>query len=221
VWKKVVAGAEELLFPKRCFFCKKYGEFLCDDCKSLLDVCPVHRPDREQKFLADIYSACSYENRFVKKLIANFKYEPPRHSLGIPLAELIADHFVLAEQNFDRSDFVIIPVPLAEKRLRWRGFNQAEIIANRLGRIWQLPTYSNHLIRSRETKNQAELLQIQRQKNIKGAFACLDNAPFKNKPIFLIDDVITTGATINECGRVLLENGAAQVIGISVARTQN
>jgi ComF family protein len=221
MWKSIGGEIKEFFFPARCFFCKKYGCLLCDDCKSLMDISPAHRPDREKKYLADIWSACPYENKFVQKMIRSFKYEPLYHELAIPLAELVAGHFELAAQNFNMENFRIVPVPLAKKRLRWRGFNQAEAIANRLGHIWQLPVSSNCLSRGRETGVQAELTQYQRQKNIKGAFYCLGNAPFKGKSIFLVDDVVTTGATMNECAKILLKNGARQVIGISIARTEN
>jgi len=220
LWKNIAAGAKELFFPKQCFFCKKYGYLLCDDCESLLDVCPAHRPDRDRKYLTDIYSACSFENKFVKKMIYSFKYEPLWRDLGAPLSELVVNHFSLSEQNFDRDDSVIIPVPLAKKRLRWRGFNQAEIIARNLGRQWQIPVAPDCLARTRDTDPQAELSQARRQKNINGAFACADNALFENKSVCLVDDVVTTGATMEECARVLLAGKARQVTGVSIARTE-
>lgn len=221
MWKSIGNGVKELFFPARCFLCKKYGDLLCDDCKSLMDISPAHRPDHGSKYLADIYSACPYENKFVQKLIHGFKYEPLYYELAIPLAGLITDHFALAAQNFNMENFAIIPVPLASKRLRWRGFNQAEAIANRLGHLWQIPASSNYLARRRETENQAELTKYERRNNTKGAFVCLDNAPFEGRPVFLVDDVVTTGATMNECAKILLKNGARQVIGVSIARTEN
>lgn len=213
--------AKELFFPRRCFFCKKHGSLLCADCLALLDVSPNRRPDRSQKYLADICAPCSYENRRVKKLIRAFKYEPFCQELAIPLAGIVASHIAMSEQDFDFGKFSILPVPLAAKRLRWRGFNQAEIIARELGRIWKIPAAANCLARIAETKNQADLGQSQRFLNVKGAFTCTDNAPFKNKSVFLVDDVVTTGATMNECARVLLRKGAARIIGIAIARTEN
>jgi ComF family protein len=109
---------------------------------------------------------------------------------------------------------------LAKKRWRWRGFNQSEVIAKQLGIIWQLSVICC-LARARETKNQAELTGAARQENIKGAFVCLDRSSIKNKLVFLVDDVVTTGATMNECARVLIKNGSRQVIGVAVARTEN
>ncbi len=221
MWKTMIAAAEELFFPKQCFFCKQYGNMLCADCQTLLDVSPGHRPDRSQKYLGDIFTPCSYENNYAKKLIHGLKYEPFHKKLALPLAGLIADHFELSEQNFDIGKFIIIPVPLAPKRLRGRGFNQAEAIADDLAKIWQIPVETNCLERIRETAAQAELSQSRRRENIKDAFACPNPDLVKNKSVFLLDDVVTTGATMNECARVLSKNNVAKVIGIAVARTEN
>jgi ComF family protein len=219
--QKIICRTKELFFPRRCFFCKKYGDLLCGNCQTLLDVTPVHRPDRNHKYLADIYSAGSYENKYIQKLIHALKYKPFHKGLSQPLAKLIANHFALAEINFDFGEYTIIPVPLASKRLRWRGFNQAEIIARELGKIWQISIATNCLARIAQTKNQAELGQVQRRENVKGAFACNDNGFIKNKSILLVDDVVTTGATMNECARILSKNNARKIIGICIARTEN
>jgi len=92
-----------------------------------------HRPDRANKYLDDIYAAGSYDNKYLKRLISAFKYEPFLKSLGTPLADLIADHFLLSQTAPDRNA-IVVPVPLARKRLRWRGYNQAQIIAQKLAR---------------------------------------------------------------------------------------
>lgn len=213
--------AKELLFPQRCFFCKRYGALLCADCFALLDIAPNRRPDRSKKYLADIYAPNSYGNRRVKKLIHAFKYEPFSKELGLPLARMIAAHFSLAAPDFDFNGFTVAAVPLSKKRLRWRGFNQAEIIARELGKIWQIPVTTGALIKNRHTKNQAELTKKQRLQNIKGTFVCPDRGFAANKKLFLVDDVVTTGATMEECARALMKNGARQVIGACVARTEN
>ena len=220
MWKTAAAIAKELFFPKRCFFCKEYGSLLCGDCQELLEIIPVHRPDNSKKHLADIYAACSYENNRVKKLLYSFKYKPFNKELAAPLAGLIAGHFELSEKNPDFNDPVIVSVPLAQKRLRWRGFNQAQAIARELADLWHITSEPDSLARIRETKIQAELTQSERQENIKGAFICLNNSKIKNKSVLLVDDVVTTGATMEECARVLSKNGAAEIIGIAVARAE-
>lgn len=219
MWKKCKKTLIELFFPTECFFCKKTGSFLCEDCAALLDITQSHRPERANKYLDDIYAAGNYENKYLKRIIAAFKYEPFLKSLGIPLAKLIADHFSLAQTPPDRAA-VIVPVPLAGKRLRWRGYNQSQIIARELGLLWQIPVFTNTLSRRHNTKTQAELGKNERVKNVKGAFVCDTPSEIKNKVVYLLDDVVTTGATMEECAKVLKHNGAAQVIGLAIARTE-
>jgi len=221
MWKNIYLSAKELLFPKRCLFCQKRGVLLCVDCQELLDVARQHRHDRHHKYLADVYAACSYENKFAQKIIHRLKYKPFSRELSLSLARLITNHCEFIQQVFDPGEFVLAYVPLAKRRLRWRGFNQAELIAKDLGKIWQISVAADCLKRIRETQNQAELSQPQRRENVKGAFVCTDNSPFKNKSVLLVDDVATTCATMEECARVLLKNGARQVIGVAAARTEN
>jgi ComF family protein len=219
MWKKIIYAILEILFPAGCYFCKKPGNYLCEDCKTLLEISPVHQPNRSTTFLDDVYAAGDYKNRFIKKMVMCLKYEPFHRALAAPLAGLVGDHFRLAEKNIDRSA-IIVAVPLAQKRIRWRGFNQARAIADELGKIWQLPVSDNALIRTRETKIQADLDRKGRRENIKGAFICPDNSSIIDKTVYLIDDVFTTGATMEEGAKILKRHGAAIVIGIAVARTK-
>jgi len=202
MWKTIYHALIEIFFPTECFFCQKPKSFLCPDCAALLDINNRHHYDHNCKYLDDIYAAGSYENKYLKQLITTFKYPPLLKSLGAPLAQLIADHFSLAQVNIHRPA-LIIPVPLSSSRLRWRGFNQAQIIAQELSKIWELPFDAKILQRVRETKMQAELGKEERYLNVKSAFACSNTISIKNQTIYLVDDVITTGATMEECARVL------------------
>ena len=215
--QKLFAAAKELFFPRKCFFCSKYGDLICADCAALLDVSPVHRPDRGKKYLADIYSACSYENRRAQKIIHALKYDPFVRELARPMAQVIAGHFALCGQN---PGGLVAAVPLAEKRFRERGFNQAQALAEELAKIWQIPIAARCLQKTRETRRQAELSQSERRNNLRGAFVCLGAALVKNKTVALVDDVVTTGATMEECAKVLRRAGAAKVTGVCFARTE-
>ena len=116
-------------------------------------------------------------------------------------------------------NYVIMPVPLHRQRLRERGFNQslllARILASDLGN--QLDYLS--LIRNRYTRAQTGLKKKERRKNVKGAFSVIQPNAIKHKEILLVDDVFTTGSTLNECARTLKESGATTVICLTVART--
>lgn len=198
-------------------------------------------PKCQDKKLSGLYFALPYkEKQLTKKLIYQFKYEPYTKELAKILAEIIADHLILSDnplmlcqkQN-DRINSVItknsvlIPIPLDKNKLRSRGYNQSEELAKELSKILKIPVISNILIKTKITKSQMELSKTEREKNLQGAFGvrpgsdpCLTPFAFAGKKIFLIDDVYTTGSTMEECARVLRDAGAKQVWGIAVAREE-
>ena len=113
---------------------------------------------------------------------------------------------------------VIIPVPLHVKRLRKREFNQSAIISSVIGKKYGIPVAANTLMRHRHTKPQVELDGRDRKENVAGAFSVDNQKLIEGKEIILIDDVYTSGSTINECSKVLKKNGAVKVYVITIAR---
>ena len=132
-----------------------------------------------------------------------------------PLGELmnnfIADH--LDRQAID----LIVPVPLYKSKLRERGFNQSLELAAQISKMFSLPLSSNSLYRRKPTISQTELSRQERLINVKAAFAVRNNLVFK-KQVLLVDDVFTSGATVNECSKTLLEAGACAVSVLTLAR---
>jgi competence protein ComFC len=113
---------------------------------------------------------------------------------------------------------VLVPVPLHPSRLRERGYNQSELICHELGKLAGLPVVSNCLVRKRHSPPQARTATAsQRRANVAGAFACRDQR-FLNKRVLLIDDVATSGATLDACADVLKASGAGSVWGLTIAR---
>ena len=163
-----------------------------------------------------------YEQIFTE-VIHCYKYKG-KIQLARPLAELLLTAFKLFWDK-DSID-VVVPVPLHMKRLRERGFNQALLLT----RYWQtiteqlpfdpsdLQVENDVLVRNIPTAPQSGLGRKQRAANIKGAFGILDKAKIIDKRILLVDDVYTTGATVDECARLLLHHGAAHVDVLSLAR---
>ncbi|MCB1101900.1 MAG: ComF family protein [Kiritimatiellae bacterium] len=121
----------------------------------------------------------------------------------------------LPEERFTR----IMPVPLHPARQRQRGFNQSELLAQALGRRLGVPVDTHTLIRVRETPSQTHLTASQRLTNVKGAFRVKDSPVPGGGSILLIDDVMTTGATIHECARTLRKDGADTVVALTLARS--
>jgi competence protein ComFC len=225
----------DIIFPKFCFFCQKEGDYLCEDCLATLEIsqgnfCLCENPINvfaggkcrkcSSKKLDGLYFALPYQNKKVKNLIHQFKYEPFVKELAEPLASLIITYFQLAEKEKDFKDFIIIPVPLERKRLKWRGFNQSEEIGKKLADFFQIPLFDNVLLKIKETKTQVELDGETRKENLKKVFTVENKDSINNKKILLIDDVYTTGATMEECARTLKEAGAKEVMGVAVARAK-
>jgi ComF family protein len=207
----------DLIFPKFCLGCKREGNFLCQDCFSTLEILTSH-----QKFngknLADLYFPVNYENFLIKKLISNFKYPPLIKELKKELAFVIVSHFLLLDKKPNFSDFVLVPIPLSKKKLKWRGFNQAEEIAKELADFLKIPLISDCLIKIKETRDQVELSEKERRENVKGVFFVKNKEKIIGKNVLLVDDVFTTGATMEEAARVLKETGAKKIVGIVVAK---
>jgi ComF family protein len=148
----------------------------------------------------------------LREAIHQFKYRPCR-ALGRPLAAWMAKN-IRPVGGIDR----IIPVPLHTSRLRQRGFNQALILAHGISKTFSLPLSYDNLKRVRPTRPQVELSGEERIKNVAGAFALRRSDEMKDRDVLLIDDVFTTGATMNECARVLKDAGAARVTALTIAR---
>jgi ComF family protein len=113
---------------------------------------------------------------------------------------------------------IVMPVPLHTTRLKHRGFNQALLLAHRMSETYHLPLSLDNLYRTRPTRPQVELSGLERIKNVAGAFALRRAEALADKKVMVIDDVFTTGATMNECASVLKSAGAAQVTAFTLAR---
>ena len=189
----------DIIFPPFCLGCQKEGNYLCQDCKATLEVLTSHKK-YSGKNMEDLYFALPYQGSLLKNLIKKFKHEPFVKELGKALASLIIDHFNLLDNKPDFSDFVLIPVPLEKRKLKWRGFNQAEKIAKELSNSLKIPLVSDVLIREN------------------GVFLCQKPEKIKGKKILLINDFFVTGSTMEECSKVLKGAGAEKITGAAVAR---
>lgn len=209
----------DLLFPKFCFSCQREGSYLCEDCKATLDILRFHQKYNTEH-LKDLYWALPYQNPLVKNLIGKFKYKPFVRNLSKSLSLLIINHFQLIGNPppFLGGEFILVPVPLEKRRLKWRGFNQAEELAKELSKFLKIPMLGDCLLKIKKTFPQVELSEEERKKNVLGAFLVKNKNGIKGRRILLVDDIYTTGSTMEECARVLKIAGAKQVIGIVIAR---
>lgn len=134
-----------------------------------------------------------------------------------PLGEMMRDKAMIHISTLGLAPQCILPVPLSRKRLRERGFNQSIELAKPLAKVMCIPLLCNAVKRTRHTSPQTGLDAKQRRKNIKGAFQLVKAIPFDH--VLIVDDVVTTGTTVNELARVLKKAGVKTVGVLSVART--
>ncbi len=230
----------DLLFPKRCLGCQKEGIYLCDDCRTLLDInefnyclCsqnPIRLTSENKsgkcsrcsnKKLNGLYFALPYkEKQLTKNLIHQFKYKPYLKDLSPTLASILIEHFVRSGKNTDDiwDNSVLVPVPLDNKKIKNRGYNQSEELAKELSGVLKIPVITNVLVKIKNTQPQMELKKEEREKNLEGAFAVKNIQTIAQRKIFLVDDVYTTGSTMEECAKTLKETGVKTVWGICIAR---
>lgn len=245
--KKIYFFILDILFPVYCLGCDREDEWICEDCLKKIELlkkqtCPVCGAEsrtgarcfhcRAKTDLDGVIAAATFwgkdkKESLVKKAIHIFKYRFVKDLAGL-LSEIIIRQIknrqiIKTEKTFifgpDATDKIIIPVPLHPKRLNWRGFNQAELLATRIASRFKLPLEKNVLIRQKNNIPQVDLRdRKERMDNIKGAFCCIDGVKLKDKIIILIDDVATTSATLGECAKALKSSGAKEVWGVVVAR---
>ncbi|MCL6098473.1 MAG: ComF family protein [Bacteroidetes bacterium] len=168
-----------------------------------------------QNIIADFISLFVFEkDKELQHVIHELKYSG-KFSLGKYLGRLIAQE--LGERITEWKIDLIVPVPLHHLKRAERGYNQSDFIAKGIGAELKIPVQTNLLKRNRFTETQTTLSLDERKENVKDAFSLKRKKRIPNKNILLIDDVITTGATTAECGRILLQNGASKVYIASVA----
>lgn len=199
----------DLLFPPRCAACGRSGQLLCAACRGGLR--PYPRDDVPAG-LDGATVACIYD-RTIQRAIHHLKYLRQRR-IAHPLGDLIYVALQLDPQPAD----AILAVPLHADRLAERGFNQSDELARHLAAHSGLPVLAG-LERSRDTGHQAGLSRLKRGSNVAGAFVWRGSRPPPER-VLLVDDVLTTGATLVACAEALRDAGAREVRAVAVARSQ-
>lgn len=175
----------------RCKCCDQpiYTESdFCDGCK------------KDQKYFDKATAPFIYETK-VKNLVLKFKNDNAKY-LSEPMGKLIAERL----KNENMLDFdIIIPVPLSEKSLKKRGYNQAKLLADEIGKILCKPVKDDIVLKVKDTKHQKELGFTDRHQNLKDAFALTNSKDIKGKSVLIVDDVLTTCATTSTIAKLLLK----------------
>ena len=212
--------------PQSCFFCGESApETVCEPCASSLlrlgaEVCP-----RCQLAAAngELCGRCLKKPPVWQRLIAQWQYDFPIDAalVSAKYHHAFAIYRWAATQQSDwpfASSATLIPVPLAALRLQARGYNQAQLIAKEMSKRFALRVDAEAVIRIRETDIQQRLNWIERRRNVRNAFAATRS--FAGESVVLVDDVLTTGSTLNELARAVYDAGAARVDAYVLARVQ-
>lgn len=232
----------EIIFVSKCVVCEKISETICDgvcrDCLEKIifiqnahcDLCgkPLKGMIFEKTdFIPKINCGCKNKKQYFSYVRAIGMYEGVLkdliHILKFKKKIRIAKLFIkwlneYIEKYFNLKEIdLLIPVPLHKKKLLARGFNQAVLLVEGINKKYKIPHQCNNLIRVRATQPQFELNKKQRYLNLKDAFKVKFAHKIKEKKILLIDDLCTTGITINECAKILIKAGAKEVFGFTVA----
>lgn len=231
----------DTIFPKICLGCGKFTgkrdfDYVCRKCfagiclKNTFECIGCKRETRygltcafckKDNPVGQLIIAVELSDPLVDKILKTYKYKFI-HSMAAPLSvaakkcvkKLLSKGFSLFEDNP-----ILIPVPLHQKRLNWRGFNQAELLARNMSNAYHMSYSGDALMRVADPKHQADIkTREERLNNVRDNFAVIDAETVRGRTIILVDDICTTGATLNECARVLKESGAKRVIGFVIAR---
>lgn len=213
----LLAAVLDLLYPPRCPACRQpvpsHGA-LCPRCLAQAAPGPRHIDVRRHgcRHLEACLAVADYTGA-VKKLLHDLKFRAARQRVPY-LAEFLLAHVPPA---YVAAADLAVPVPLHPARQRQRGFNQTELLFAPLLAQHHLAAPPGVLLRRRDTAPQWTLDKRERKQNITGAFAVSDGAPVADRSILLLDDIFTTGLTMDECAKVLKQHGARRVRGLVLA----
>lgn len=219
----------DLVLPKFCVGCQTEGAWLCDNCTSLIQIpreqhCPFCEivtqagrtcENHTYAALSGCLAAGYYHDPLLRDALHRYKYE-----FAEDIAPILSAHLGRMAQKFHTvfpRHALVIPLPLAPTKLRERGFNQTLPLATAVAHVLSLPL-STTLIRIRHGTPQAQLVTEARKTNLTNAFAVTDPSAIKNHTVLLIDDVLTTGTTMEAAATALKVAGANDIFGLVLAR---
>ena len=230
--KKIFKLIKDIIAPKKCYSCNEEWHFLCEDCvkklknfESFCYICKrphynfeVHKECLEWIYFDKIVVLTHYKNKIIKKLIKDWKYYNKK-DIFEDFWEYLWELFLDNENIKDNSDYLIIETPMYFLRKFKRWYNHSDILASCISENTNIKYEKNLIKKIKNSEQQSKNSKLDRIKNLQNSFKFNKNKLDKiiNKNIILVDDVVSTGTTINELSRILKENGAKKVIWLVIA----
>ena len=210
-FKKSFSSLLDFIYKKKCYFCNssKYSLKMCPKCYDELIFAPI----QANRIIdgVDVYCCGIYEKN-LQKLIRGLKFHKQKE-LAYYLAKFMYEYWSKLD---DKREFQIVPVPLHKNRIKRRKYNQMELVGEEFSRLSGYELNSKLITRIKDTKPQYKLSRKERLSNLYKAFSFNQNN-FINKPVLLIDDICTTGATFEEIIKELKNNGVNEIICLSAS----
>lgn len=217
----------EFIFPPTCGICGKSNKnYICNRCNNDLKKLAEFKLDNyvtETGFYRKNFNEHIYFFKYeglIRKQILDYKFNGKSYKYKM-LSNFIIKNFILNDKKAFQilSDYdIIIPVPISKKRLRERGYNQSELIAKEIARSLKIKLEKGCLYKIKNTIEQSKLDKKQRENNINDVYIIKNKENIVNKKILLLDDIFTTGNTVNECSRVLRQANPSKIGIITIAK---
>lgn len=225
--KEKISWWEKLIFPPVCGICGKLNEnYLCRKCYLELQKQSCFQVDSyitEEGFKRKHFEEHIYFFQYqglIRKEIISFKFKDKPYKYKA-ISKFIIENYILKDSkifqilnNYD----VIIPVPISSKRFKERGYNQAELVAKEIAKTLKKQLITNYLYKNKNIAPQSTLNKEEREENIKGVYKLKNKVALLDKKVLLIDDIYTTGSTVNECSKVLEEAMPSKIGIITIAK---
>lgn len=206
-----------IIYPPNCVICEKQSKdkYLCNDCEGGLELEAYYKIENKlNKYFEKHAYIFKYENK-IRKLIIDCKFNDKAYLREVFVKFLLKNEKIC--RFFETYD-IITAVPIHKKRKRTRGYNQSELIASKIAKEYKGLKYENILEKQKNNVMQSSLTKKERIENAKNVYKAINKEKINNKKIILIDDIYTTGSTVNECSKVLKENGAKEIVVITIAK---
>jgi len=205
----------DLFFPTKCVFCRKlisYKESVCSECMHNLSYTGVELIQRSIPNIRECISPFFYENK-VRESLLRYKFAG-----CCGYASVYSEFMLKAIDEMHCSCDIITWIPISSRRQHKRGYNQAQLLAEELSRKLKVPAVET-LIKIRQNVTQSTLHGVEERKNnVRGVYRSINDDVIQGRKVLIVDDIVTTGATLSECASLLTRSGAEVVFAVTVAR---